>query len=76
MQAYEIRNLTTPEIGQQLDEAYEELFNLRFQRHTGQLKNTSRLAQVRQNIARYKTIIRERELATLYAEEEEHARTA
>ena len=41
MQAYELRSLTSVEIGQKLDEAYEELFNLRFQRATGQLKNTA-----------------------------------
>ena len=70
MQPYEIRSLTTGEIGQRLDESYEELFNLRFQRHTGQLKNTSRLNQVRRDIARMKTILRERELAAWLATSE------
>jgi large subunit ribosomal protein L29 len=73
MRPHEIRALTTAEIGLRLDEAYEEIFNLRFQRHTGQLKNTARLAQVRQEIARLKTIMRERELATMLAEEEDNA---
>lgn len=69
MQAHEIRSLTTAEVGQKLDEAYEELFNLRFQRSTGQLKNTARPTQVRQEIARLKTILRERELAAWMAQE-------
>lgn len=74
MQPYEIRTLTNAEIGQRLDEAYEELFNLRFQRYTGQLKNTARLSQVRRDIARLKTVMRERELAAwLAAQEENHA---
>ncbi|MFZ2358862.1 MAG: 50S ribosomal protein L29 [Anaerolineae bacterium] len=69
MQAYEIRSLTTAEIGQQLDEAYEELFNLRFQRATGQLKNTARKVQLRREIARLKTVLRERELTAWMAQE-------
>jgi len=73
MQPHEIRTLTTAEIGTQLDEAYEELFNLRFQRHTGQLKNTARLSQVRKEIARMKTVLRERELAAWLAEEGNNA---
>lgn len=73
MQPHEIRVLTTAEVGQKLDNAYEELFNLRFQRSTGQLKNTARLGQVRREIARLKTILRERELAAWLAEEESHA---
>ena len=73
MQPQEIRTLTTEEIGLRLDEAYEELFNLRFQRHTGQLKNTSRLGLVRRDIARLKTVLRERELAAWLAEEGKNA---
>lgn len=69
MQAYEIRSLTTAEIGQKLDDAYEELFNLRFQRATGQLKNTARKAQLRREIARLKTVLRERELTAWMAQE-------
>ncbi len=63
MRPSEIRNLSQIEIGRRLDEAYQELFNLRFQYATGQLKNTSRLGQVRREIARLRTIMRERELA-------------
>jgi large subunit ribosomal protein L29 len=40
----------------------EELFNLRFQQATGQLENTARLKQVRKNIARIKTVLRQQEL--------------
>jgi large subunit ribosomal protein L29 len=69
MQAYEIRSLTTAEIGQKLDDAYEELFNLRFQRATGQLKNTARKSQLRREIARLKTVLRERELTAWMAQE-------
>jgi len=43
----------------------EELFNLRFQLATGQLENTSRVRQVRKDIARILTILRERELQEL-----------
>ena len=70
MQPREVRTLTTPEIYQQLDEAYAELFNLRFQRHTGQIKNTARAGQVRKDIARLQTVLRERELAAWLASRE------
>lgn len=70
MRSEEIRNYTTPEIGQRIDEAYEELFNLRFQRTTGQMKNTARMGVVRRDIARFKTILRERQLAAWLASEE------
>ena len=59
----EIRELTTAEIEQKIKALKEELFNLRFQLATGQLENTARIRQVRKDIARMKTIIRERELA-------------
>ncbi|AMX84837.1 50S ribosomal protein L29 [Geobacillus subterraneus] len=63
MKAKEIRDLTTAEIEQKIQSLKEELFNLRFQLATGQLENTARIRQVRKDIARMKTIIRERELA-------------
>ena len=69
MKAREIRALTDEEIRQKLDEAYETLFNLRFQRVVGQLENTARLREVRRDIARLKTILRERELAAWEEEE-------
>lgn len=68
MEAREVRGLTDGEIRQRLDEQYETLFNLRFQRVVGQLENTTRLGEVRRDIARLKTILRERELAALWEE--------
>jgi len=62
MEAREIRDLSDGEIRQRLDETFEALFNLRFQRVVGQLENTARLREVRTDIARLKTILREREL--------------
>lgn len=63
MKASELRDMTSAELAGKLDEAYQELFNLRFQRTTGQLTNTARFRQVNKEIARVKTILRERELA-------------
>ena len=65
MEARDIRVLVDDEIRQRLDESYETLFNLRFQRVVGQLENTARLQEVRRDIARLKTILRERELAAV-----------
>jgi len=62
VKANEIRNLSTSEILTKIDELKTELFNLRFQLATGQLENTARIKQVKKDIARMKTIIREREL--------------
>ncbi|WP_139492789.1 50S ribosomal protein L29 [Brevibacillus dissolubilis] len=62
MKANEILNLTTAEIEQNISSLKEELFNLRFQLATGQLDNTARIKQVRKDIARAKTILRQREL--------------
>jgi len=59
----EIRNLSQTEVARHLDEAHHELFNLRFQYATGQLKNTARLSEVRREISRLRTILRESELA-------------
>ncbi|NLE77694.1 MAG: 50S ribosomal protein L29 [Chloroflexi bacterium] len=61
MEAQEIRNLTLAEMRVKLDEAHQELFNLRFQWSTGQLKNSARLTQVKRQIALLETILRERE---------------
>jgi large subunit ribosomal protein L29 len=63
MSASEFRGLTNADLAQRLDNAYQELFNLRFQRATGKLTNTARMNQVRKEVARIKTILRERELA-------------
>ncbi|MFB4165924.1 50S ribosomal protein L29 [Alteribacillus sp. JSM 102045] len=62
MKANELRNLTTAEVEEQTKSLKEELFNLRFQLATGQLDNPARIRNVRKNIARAKTVLREREL--------------
>ncbi len=62
MKAKQLIELTSAEIEQKLAQYKEELFNLRFQSVTGQLENPARLRQVRKDIARCKTVLREREL--------------
>jgi len=62
MKAKEVRDLSVNELEMRLDELKEELFNLRFQLATGQLDNPMRISAVRKNIARVKTVMREREL--------------
>lgn len=58
----ELRDLSDVELTNKLNETHRELFNLRFQHFTRQLANYKRLEQVRHDIARIKTIVREREL--------------
>jgi large subunit ribosomal protein L29 len=58
----DIREMTTTEIHENLDSAREELFNLRFQRAAGQLKDYSRLDVVKRDIARYLTVLNERRI--------------
>ena len=70
MKAQEIRAMTSDELMQRLDDAHQELFNLRFQFSTGRLENFNRLAEVKRDIARLKTIMRERELGQMWEEEE------
>ena len=62
MKVNEIRQMTDQELNQELLDLKNELFNLRFQLATGQLDNPMRIKAVRKDIARVKTIIREREL--------------
>ncbi|MFZ4454399.1 50S ribosomal protein L29 [Salibacterium aidingense] len=62
MKANEFRDLTSTEIEEQAKTLKEELFNLRFQLATGQLDNPARIRNVRKDIARAKTVLREREL--------------
>lgn len=62
MKADEIRDLTDDELARKLADLKEELFNLRFQMATGQLDNPMRMKAVRRDIARVKTVQREREL--------------
>lgn len=62
MRPSEIRDMTLSEAEQRLRDAEEELFNLRFQLAMRQLPTPSRVRQVRRDIARLKTILREHEL--------------
>lgn len=62
MKAADLRELTDEELTAKLKELEEELFNLRFQAAAKQLENTARLGQCRRDIARVKTILRERAL--------------
>ncbi len=63
MNISDIRTLQSGEIEGKLDNAREELFKLRFQITTGQMPDTSRLSIVKRDIARYLTVLRERQLA-------------
>ncbi len=63
MPADDYRDMNAEELAEALDEAKEELFNLRFQLATNQLTNTGRIPQVKKEIARIKTVAREKELA-------------
>lgn len=63
MQAREVRTLSTQEIESRLDEAYQSLFRLRFDWASGQLEDNNRIRAVRRDIARLKTVLREREIA-------------
>ena len=63
MKVDKIRAFGANELTKQLDEAHQELFNLRFRHATRQLANYSELGKVKKKIARIKTIMRERELA-------------
>ena len=68
MIASELRELADDELRQKLAESKEELFNLRFQIVTGQLDNPRRIKQVKREIARILTVMRERDIAAAAAE--------
>ena len=65
----ELRDMSDDELVTKLFEARQELFNLRFQHVTGQLDNYARLGQLRKEIARLETILRENEIAAAEAAE-------
>jgi large subunit ribosomal protein L29 len=67
--AADLRDQDEAELEHRLAEAKQELFNLRFQLVTGQLDNSARLGQVRKDIARIKTVLREKEIAAAEAAE-------
>ena len=60
--AAELRELPDDELLARVDNAKEELFNLRFQQATGQLDNPTRVRQVRRDVARIATVLRQREI--------------
>jgi len=63
MRASEIRELSEVELNEKLSDLKAELFNLRFQHAINQLDNPMRLVQVKKDIARVKTVLRQRQLA-------------
>ena len=66
----DFRNMDTEELESRLGDTRQELFNLRFQLVTGQLDNSARIGQVRRQVARIETILREREIEAAESEEE------
>ena len=70
MSVAELREMSNEELMEALVDAKEERFNLRFQVATNQLDNTSRMTEVKREIARILTILRERELEEERAQNE------
>jgi len=62
MKARELNELTAEELRKREKDLKEEIFNLRFQHSTGQLDNTARLRQVKKDIARVETVLRQKVL--------------
>ena len=62
MKVKEIREMTTEEINKKIALTKQELFNLRFQQATGNLEKPSRITDLRHDVARCKTVLREREM--------------
>jgi large subunit ribosomal protein L29 len=60
VKASDVKSMTQDELTTELAKLKKEQFNLRFQRATGQLENTSRFKEVRRDIARIKTIARQK----------------
>lgn len=67
MKAQELKEMSEAELRQKEKDLTAELFNLRFQHATGQLENTQRLPQVRKDVARVKTVLRQKTLASAKA---------
>ena len=71
MKAVELRDLPYEELQEKLAESKEELFNLRFQLATNQLDNTARVTDVRRDIARIATTLREQEIEAFHEMEDQ-----
>lgn len=63
MELKKMRDMNAAELNTELSKMKKELFNLRFQHATGQLENPVKMRELKKDIARVKTIIREKELA-------------
>ena len=63
MKAKDVKAKTTDELNTELEQLTKEVFNLRFQKASGQLENTARVRDVRRTIARIKTVLGERQRA-------------
>jgi large subunit ribosomal protein L29 len=68
MELSKIREMSDAELAAELDKMKKDLFNLRFQHVTGQLENPLKMKETKKDIARVKTIIREKELEKAQAE--------
>ncbi|MCL4489439.1 MAG: 50S ribosomal protein L29 [Chloroflexi bacterium] len=62
MNTADLTNMDDAALNKQLNDLFQEMFNLRFQRAAGQLPNYNRLTEVKRDIARVKTVLRSREL--------------
>ena len=60
MKASKLQDMSTDELESKDKELTQELFNLRFQLHTGRLENSAKLSAIKKDIARVKTILREK----------------
>ena len=69
MDIEEIRALNDDQFQEELENAHRELFNLRFRAVTRQLANISEVGKARKTVARFKTVMRERQLEAVTAEE-------
>ncbi len=61
MKASELRELSPADLQKKIDELNQELFNFRFQLHTGHLENSARIPAVKKDIARVKTVLRQKQ---------------
>ena len=64
MKIAEIRKLTTEDLSKKLEENKKELFNLKFAASTGNLEKPHKIKELRHEVAKIKTVIRERELSS------------
>ena len=63
MKTKELRDLSVPELEERESSLGQELFNLRFQKATGQLGNTAMIGKTKRDLARVKTLLKEREFS-------------